>query len=80
MGTATGVSFELPAGSPALQTVVLRGEGFTGPVPVRLVVTPEHSPSTVYELTLNGSANPPEVSTQITLTEGEPTRIAAWTQ
>lgn len=80
VGAANGVNFELPAGSPATQTVVLRGEGFTGEVPVRLVVTPEHSASTVHDLTLNASANPPEVSAQITLTEGEPTRITAWTR
>ena len=77
---AAGVNFELPAGSPAEQTVVLRGLGFTGDVPVRLVVTPEHSASTVYDLTLNGSANPPEVSAQITLPEGQPTRLHAWTR
>jgi hypothetical protein len=80
VGAATGVDFQLPAGSPATQTVVLRGQGFTGQVPVRLVVTPEHSPATVFDLTLNAAANPPEVSAQITLTEGEPTRIAAWTR
>lgn len=80
VGAATGVNFELPAGSPASQTVVLRGQGFTGEVPVRLVVTPEHSVSTVYDFALNGSANPPEVSTQITLNEGELTRITAWTR
>lgn len=80
VGAAAGVSFELPAGSPATQTVVVRGQGFTGEVPVRLMVTPEHSASTAYELTLNSSANPPEISAQITLTEGEPTRITAWTK
>ncbi len=77
---AAGVNIELPAGAPATQTVVLRGQGFTGQVPVRLVVTPEHSPSTVLDLTLNGGANPPEVSTQITLPEGEPVRLHAWTR
>lgn len=80
VGAANEVSFELPAGSPAEQTVVIRGEGFSGEVPVQLVVSPLHSASTVFNLTLNGSANPPEVSAQITLTEGEPTRIAAWTR
>lgn len=80
VGAANGVTFELPAGSPPQQTVVVRGQGFTGEVPIQLVVTPEHSASTVYDLTLNAAANPPEVSAQITLTEGEPTRISAWTR
>lgn len=33
VGVADGVSFELPAGSPATQTMVLRREGFTGDEP-----------------------------------------------
>jgi hypothetical protein len=80
VGAANGVSFELPAGAPATQTVVLRGQGFTGQVPLRLVVTPEHTAATVYDLTLDAGANPPEVSTQITLPEGEPVRLHAWTR
>jgi hypothetical protein len=80
VGAANGVSFELPAGAPATQTVVLRGQGFTGQVPVRVVVTPEHTAATVYDLTLDAGANPPEVSTQITLPEGEPVRLHAWTR
>ena len=79
-GAPSGVTVELPAGSPTVQTVRLRGEGFTGIVPVRIVVTPEHSPSSVFDLDLNGSGNPAEVSTQITLPIGEPTRIDAWTR
>ena len=60
--------------------MVIRGEGFTGEVPVRLVVTPLHSASTIYDLILNGSANPPEVSATIILPEGQTTRIAVWTR
>lgn len=80
MDAAAGVNFELSAGSPAEQTVVIRGLGFTGEVPVQLVVTPQHSASTLYDITLDGSANPPEVSTTITLPEGQITRITAWTR
>lgn len=80
VSAAAGVSFELPAGSSPQQTVVLRGEGFTGQIPLQLVVIPEHSASTVYDLTLNANANPPEVSTSITLPEGEPVRLEAWTR
>ena len=80
VGAASGVDFELPAGSPAAQTVVLRGEGFTGQVAMRVAITPEHSASTLYDVTLNAGANPPEVSAQVTLKEGEPTRITAWTR
>lgn len=79
-GAPAGVTVQLPAGSPTSQTVRLRGEGFSGVIPVRIVVTPEHSPSSVFDLDLNGSGNPTEVSTQITLPIGEPTRIDAWTR
>lgn len=78
VGAPAGVTVELPAGSPTTQTVKLRGEGFAGIVPVRVVVTPEHSASTVIDLELNGAANPPEISTPVTLPVGEPTRIEAW--
>lgn len=78
VGAPAGITVELPAGSPTTQTVKLRGEGFTGNVQVRVVVTPEHSASTVIDLELNGAANPPEVSTPVTLPIGEPTRIEAW--
>lgn len=78
VGAPAGITVELPAGSPTTQTVKLRGEGFTGIVQVRVVVTPEHSASTVIDLELNGAANPPEVSTPVTLPIGEPTRIEAW--
>ncbi len=79
-GAPAGVTVQLPAGSPTTQTVRLRGEGFSGIIPVRIVVTPEHSPSSFFDLDLNGSGNPPEVSTQVTLPIGEPTRIDAWTR
>jgi hypothetical protein len=32
------------------------------------------------DLVLNAAANPPELTTQITLTVGEPTRVEAWTR
>ncbi len=80
VGSASGVNIELPAGTPTSQTVRVRGEGFSGTVAVRLVVTPEHSASTVFDLTFNGSANPPEASTTVILPVGEPTRIDAWAQ
>lgn len=80
VGAAAGVSFELPAGSPAAQAVVLRGEGFTGSVPVQVAVTPEHSASTSYDATLNAAANPPEVTVNVTLPAGEPVKIHAWTK
>lgn len=80
VGAPAAVTVTLPVGAPLTQTVKLRAQGFTGEVPVRLVVTPEHSPSTAVDLVLNAAANPPELTTQIPLTVGEPTRVEAWTR
>jgi len=80
VGEPATVTVTLPVGAPLTQTVVLRAQGFTGEVPVRLVVTPEHTASTVVDLVLNASANPPELTTQISLPVGEPTRVEAWTR
>jgi hypothetical protein len=77
-GAPAGVHIELPAGSPAAQTVRVRGVGFTGTFPVRIVVTPEHSAATTYDVNLNGAANPAQAETQVTLPVGEPVRIEAW--
>ena len=80
VGNASAVTVEVPAGSPATQTVKIRGEGFTGVVPIQLVVIPEHSASTVIDLNLNASANPPEISTTVTLPVAQLTRLEAWTK
>jgi hypothetical protein len=80
VGAAAGVSFELPAGTPAAQAVVLRGEGFTGNVPVQVTVTPEHSASAAYDAVLNAAATPAEVTVNVTLPVGEPVQIHAWTK
>ena len=74
------VTVTLPVGAPLAQTVRVRTQGFTGEVPVRVVVTPEHSASTTFDLVVDASANPPEASVEVTMPVGEPTRIEAWTR
>lgn len=74
------VTVTLPAGSPAEQAIKLRALGFTGQVPVRVAVVPEHSASTAYDITLDASATPAEAILNVTLIPGEPTRIEAWTK
>jgi hypothetical protein len=75
---SAAVTVQLPANSPANQQVKIRGEGFTGNVPVQLVIVPEHSASTQYDLVLDASANPAEVTAVISLPTGEPVKIQAW--
>ena len=80
VGNASAVIVEVPPGSPATQSVKIRGEGFTGVVPIQLVIVPEHSASTVIDLNLNASVNPPEVTTTVTLPVAQLTRLEAWTR
>jgi len=77
-GTGSAVNIELAPGSPTTQTVKIRGEGFTGTVPIQLVVTPEHTASTTINLNLDASANPAEVSATVLIPVAELTRIEAW--
>ncbi|MFO1459103.1 MAG: hypothetical protein U1G08_06805 [Verrucomicrobiota bacterium] len=72
------VRFELPAGTSPNQSVVLRGTGFGANTAVQVAVIPEHSPSVVTDATLNGAANPPEVTVDVTLPVGESVVIQAW--
>jgi hypothetical protein len=74
------VNIELPANSNEQQNVTLRGIGFVGNVPVRVNIVPETGESRSYDLTLNGAANPAEVSVTVDLRAGVPTRIEAWTR
>lgn len=78
VNAAEAVKFELPAGTSPNQSVVLRGAGFGANTAVQVVVIPEHSPSVVTDATLNGTANPPEVTVNVTLPVGEPVVIQAW--
>lgn len=78
VGAGAAITIELPAGSAATQNVKVRGEGFTGMVPVQIVVTPEHSAATVYDVTLNSAQSPSEATAAVTLPAGQPTTIEAW--
>jgi hypothetical protein len=77
-GAPAAVNIELPAGSPAAQTIRVRGVNFSGTVPIQILVTPEHTAATTYDLNLNGAGNPAEVEAQVSLPVGELVRIEAW--
>lgn len=77
VGTANAVSIELPAGSPATQTVRVRGVGFSQNVQVQIVATPEHSASVTQTVELNAAANPAEVEAQFDLPAGQQIVIEA---
>lgn len=77
VGNANAVSIELPAGSPATQTVRVRGVGFSQNVQVQIVATPEHSASVSQTVELNATANPAEVEAQFDLPAGQQITIEA---
>ena len=74
-------SIELPFGSPSSQDVTVRGEDFTGLVPIRVVVTPNFGPSTSYDSTIDMTGgNPATVIVPVTIPQNNPVRLKAWTR
>jgi hypothetical protein len=75
------VIITLPPGTSTSQTVKIAASGFTGNVPVRVVVTPENASASVYDGIIDrSSAHPDTVDLQVNLSPGIPCRIHAWTR
>jgi hypothetical protein len=79
-GAQNGVVINLPAGSPATQTVVLRARDFPGPVGVAVSVVPEYGASATFTATINMNTNPAEGTVSVSLPVGVTCRIYAWTR
>lgn len=73
------VNVLLPIGSPASQGITLRGIGFTGTVPVRVVLTPDSGPSVTVDGTLAmGGQNSAEVTLQAEVPANVTMNVSAW--
>jgi hypothetical protein len=74
------VEVTLPSTAPAEQAVTIRAEGFTGTVPIRLRLTPEHGAAT----TLDGEIVMSGATGTVTLTPSFPpnvkTFVRVWTR
>jgi hypothetical protein len=73
------VNVLLPIGSPATQGITLRGVGFTGNVPVRVVLTPDSGPSVTVDGTLAmGGQNSADVTLQAEVPANVTMNVSAW--
>jgi hypothetical protein len=80
-GTNNAAVFELPTGASTNQTVKVQAENFTGDVPIRVVVTPEHGSRGEFDATiLPASGNPPFAVVPVIIPAGSICRIHAWTR
>lgn len=81
VGTNAPALFELPVGAPTNQTVKIQARDFTGDVPIRVVVTPEHGSAGAFDATiLQSSGNPPFASVPVIIPAGSVCQIHAWTR
>ena len=80
-GTNNAVVFELPSGTSTNQTVKVQAKNFTGDVPIRVVVTPEHGSRGEFDATiLQASGNPPSATVPVIIPAGSTCQIHAWTR
>lgn len=79
-GSGNAVQIQLPANSPTNQTVTIQARDFTGPVPIRLVVTPENGPATRIDTTIAMDSNPSQTNLSIVVPVGQFSRIHVWTR
>jgi hypothetical protein len=79
-GTPGPLAFTLPPNSPATQPITVRAEGFTGVVPVAIVVTPETGNRIVVNTQIDADASPPEVTVNVEFPLNVTVWIHAWTR
>lgn len=80
-GETGSVRIDLPTGSPSTQRIKIEAKDFTNAVvTLDIVVTPENGPSTTYPAEIKTSDSPPQVSMDVAIPPGIPTRIFAWTR
>lgn len=79
-GSGNSVQIQLPANAPTNQTVTIQARDFTGPVPIRLVVTPENGPASRIDTTISMDTNPSQTNLNIVVPVGQFSRIHVWTR
>ncbi|HSF14477.1 MAG TPA: hypothetical protein VLK65_02865 [Vicinamibacteria bacterium] len=79
-GTPSPILFVLPFGSPATQPVTVRASGFTGLVPISIVLTPDSGERIVVDAELDADAMPPELTINVDFPQNVATRVHAWTR
>jgi hypothetical protein len=80
-GAADPVQVLLPFGSSPDRTVRVQARGFTGIVPIDLVLTPESGGRIVYPAQIDmSSGNPAQVTVNVQFPINTVTRVTAWTR
>jgi hypothetical protein len=79
-GTPSPITITLPFGSPAPQEVRVRAQGFTGLVPISIVLTPDSGDRIVVDTEVDADGTPPEVSISADFPQNIATRVHAWTR
>ena len=80
-GTTNGVTLTFPPGPDTNITVRVQATNFTNTVPIRVVVTPENSPSSSYDAAISMSqGNPASTNVVVTVPTGMTSTIHAWTR
>jgi hypothetical protein len=79
-GTASPLSYTLPFNSPASQAITVKATGFTGIVPIAVVVTPDSGSRIVVNAEINADTAPAETTVNVNLPQNVTVRIHAWTR
>jgi hypothetical protein len=80
IGTASPLAFMLPFNSPATQSITVRATGFTGIVPVSVVITPDSGDRVVVDAQINADVEPAEISVNVDFPQNVTVRVHAWTR
>jgi hypothetical protein len=79
-GTSGPVALVLPFNAPATQAITVRATGFSGTVPIAVVITPDAGAQTVVNAEINGDASPAETTVNVDFPQNVTVRVHAWTR
>lgn len=79
-GAPSPLVYTLPFNAPASQAITVRATGFTGIVPIAVVVTPDSGNRIVVNTQINADAQPAEATVNVDLPQNIAVRVHAWTR
>jgi hypothetical protein len=79
-GTPSPLTYTLPFNAPASQAITVRATGFTGIVPITIVVTPDSGSRIVVDTTINADEAPAETTVNVNIPQNVTVRVHAWTR
>jgi hypothetical protein len=79
-GTPSPLAFTLPFNSPTTQPITVRATGFTGTVPIAVVLTPDSGERIVINAEINADVSPAEVTVNANFPQNVTVRVHAWSR